>query len=110
MTKLVIGKDINSTPHTGIDFSDTGYAASMSSGTSLTLPVPAGMNKAYIQIQGGATVLVAKEAISGVPGSTFESVTWDINPAMRIGIEPEVDSLYFYAVDAAIVKVSFYES
>lgn len=107
MTDMVIERDDHLVPNTSIPFSDSGQYVTLSAAGSASVAVPAGNTLAFIQIQPGATVLVDTSAISYSSSATFSSGTFDINPAVRT-VVGGTDTLYFYAVDAAIIKVSFY--
>jgi|GEM_PF-5896449 len=109
MTQLVLGRDPNLNVDYGIPFSAVGSIINMAAGASASLAVPSGVSKALIQVQPGATVLVGTAAPSA-PSGSFAASLADINPALReVGADNGVNTLYFYAVEAAIIKVSFYE-
>jgi len=107
MTDLVIGRDEHSIPNTSIPFSDNGQYVTLGAAGTANIAVPAGMNIAFIQIQSGATVLVDTNSISYTSNASFQSGTFDINPAVR-DVVGGTDTLYFWAIDAAIIKISFY--
>lgn len=107
MTDLTQGRDVHSIPNTSIQFSDSGNYVTLGAAGSASIAVPANTQFAYIQIQPGATVLVDTAAISYSSSASFQSGTWDINPSVRT-VAGGTDTLYFYAVDAAIIKISFY--
>lgn len=107
MTDMVIGRDEHSIPNTSIPFSDSGQYVTLAASGSGSIAVPAGMSVAHIQIQAGATVLVDTSAISYSSSASFQAGTFDINPAVR-SVVGGTDTLHFYAVDAAIIKISFY--
>lgn len=107
MTDLVINKDEQSTPNTSIPFSDSGQYVTLAATGSANIAVPAGMSLAMIQVTPGATVLVDTNTISYTSSTSFQAGTFDINPAVR-DVVGGTDTLYFYAVDAAIIKISFY--
>lgn len=107
MTDMTIDRDKHSIPNTGIPFSDNGQYVTLGAAGTANVAVPAGMTLAYMQIQPGATVLVDTNAISYTSNVAFQAGTFDINPAVRT-VVGGTDTLYFYAVDAAIIKISFY--
>jgi len=106
MTKLLLGRDLNLNVDYSINFSDDGKIINLASAASASLVVPEGTTRALVQVQPGATVLVSPTAAPTAPTGSFVAATADINPALR-QVEPG-STLYFYAIDAAIIKVSFY--
>jgi myo-inositol-hexaphosphate 3-phosphohydrolase len=108
MKQMNLGRDGNLSVDYTIPFSDNGSAINLAAASNATLSVPKSAKKAFIQIQPGATVLVGTSTITP-PTSSFSSANYDINPASRFvnGVEG-IDTLHFYAIDAAIIKVSFY--
>ena len=107
MTDMIIGRDEHSIPNTAIPFSDNGQYVTIPASSSASIAVPANVQLAHIQIQPGAVVLVDTNSISYSSSATFQSGTFDVNPAVR-NVVGGTDTLYLYAVDAAIVKISFY--
>jgi len=107
MTDMIIDRDSNLTPNSGISFSDSGQYITMAALGTASLAVPAGMTIAFIQIQPGATVLIGTDSFTYASSTSFVAGTFDINPAVRT-VVGGTDTLYFEAIDAAIVKVSFY--
>lgn len=107
MNRFQITKDTNGVASYGINFAEVGSIINLSASTNTTLAVPAGANVALFQIQPGATVLISPTSAPGAPSGSFSASTSDINPALRC--VNGVSTLYFYAVDAAIIKVSFYQ-
>ena len=79
----------------------------MAAAGSASIAVPAGMSVAFVQVQPGATVLIDTSAISYTSSASFQAGTWDINPAVRT-VFGGTDTLYLYAIDSAVVKISFY--
>lgn len=108
MTKMTLSKDQNGNVTYGIPFvkSEEGHKKVFSAGGSDTLSVPPGYKKVLFQITPGATVYIGPETISAATGS-WAPASDDLNPAERSVVN--IDTLHFYAVDAAEVKVSFYE-
>jgi len=106
MTDMVIGRDQNSVPNYSIPFSEVGYIINMSIGDTPTLVVPADVRFAFFQMTPGADVLVATDGAISAPTGSFAASEADLNPAVRTVTAGE--TLYFRAVTAAIVKVSFY--
>ena len=108
MKKLILGTDANGKVDYGIPFVDLsdGHSISMAAAATATLTVPSEATKALIQIQPGATVWVGPSAITG-PTASFATQDADINPTLRD--VQDVSTLHFLAVDAAEIKVSFYE-
>ena len=108
MTDMVIGRDDHLVPNSGIPFSDDGSYVTLAATGTTSIAVPAGMNVSFIQIQSGATVFCGKEAITYTSSTSWQTCKWDIDPAVRIDVVGGTDTLYFYALDAAVIKVSFY--
>jgi hypothetical protein len=106
MNNLKITKDNSGTPTWGIDFAETGSIINLAAAGSATLTVPNTANVALIQVQPGATVLISNSAAPTAPTGSFTATTAQINPGLRP--VREGSTLYFYAVDAAIIVVSFY--
>lgn len=108
MTKMTLSKDQNGNVTYGIPFvkSTEGHKISLGAAGSETLAVPEGYKKALFQITPGATVWIGPEAITPAAG-TWGNASDDLNPAERSVVN--IDTLHFYAVDAAEIKVSFYE-
>lgn len=106
MNSLKITKDNAGIPTWGINFAEVGFIINLAAAGTATLAVPGDANAALIQVQPGATVLVSPTAIPTAPTGSFAPTTSDINAALRS--VNGVANLYFLAVDAAIIKVSFY--
>lgn len=107
MTDLVLDRDEHSIPNTAIPFSESGQYVTLGAAGSASVAVPADTTIAHIQIQPGATVLVDTNTISYSSSTSFQAGTFDVNPSMRT-VVGGTDTLYIYAVDAAIIKISFY--
>jgi len=107
MTDLIIGRDEHSIPNTSISFSDDGDYITLVAAGSANIAVPAGVTLAFVQVQNGATVLVDINEISYTSSTTFQSGTFDMDPVMR-NVVGGTDTLYLYAVNSAIIKISWY--
>lgn len=110
MTKLVVGRDQNSTPDWVIDFTTSGRRAVFTAGQSSSLTIPADVTKISVQATPGAEVWIGKNVAPAAPGSgtTFEaSGGTEILPALRNVAESDV--IHVLAVDAANVNIVFYE-
>tara|TARA_R110002012_G_C11670804_1_gene613049 strand:+ start:4532 stop:4864 length:333 start_codon:yes stop_codon:yes gene_type:complete len=107
-TKMTLNKDQNSNVTYGIPFvsAPEGHAISLAAAGTATLTVPEWATVALCQIQPGATVWIGPDAITPA-AAAFGNESADINPALRD--VRGVATLHFYAVDAAQIKVSFYE-
>ena len=105
MSKLTAGIDINNHVVYDINYSEKGYHASVTAGTSITLAVPVGITKAYITNTPGTTLLSSPNAITA-PTSSFVATTCHLNAAVRD--VRGVSTLYFYAIDDMVLNVSFY--
>lgn len=107
MNKLQLTMDGNGNTTYGIGFAESGKIISLETAASATIVVPNTASVALFQFTPGATVLVSNSSAPTAPGSLFSDSTADINPSLRSVIAGQ--TLYFYAVTAAIVKVSFYQ-
>lgn len=109
MTALIIGRDKHSIPNATTPFSTDGQYVTLAASGTASINVPADNNIAVIQIQPGATVLVGLAAPNYSSSATPQAGTFDINPSRR-SVVGGTDILYFEAIDAAIIKVSFYNN
>lgn len=104
--KWLLGKDRNGNVDYSIHFTDESYQWVMAASDTDTLTVPANMTKALFQIQSGAVVHVSLSSISASTGTPTKTGA-QISPALR-NVTPG-ETIYFRAVDAAEICVSFYE-
>jgi len=107
MTDLILGRDDHSIPNTSIPFSESGQYVTLGAAGTASIAVPAGISLVYIQVQPGSTVLIGTDSFTYTSNTSFQAGTFDINPAVR-QVVGGTDTLYFHAVDAAIIKLSFY--
>lgn len=107
---IQISRDVSGIPKYGIQPAQLSYIINAAAGATPTLVVPgtAGSGKFYdvlFEIQPGTTVLVSSNATPPDPTSSFVAGTTELNPALRTW--PAGATIYFKAIDAAIICVCF---
>ncbi len=109
MTKLIIGKDIHSTPTYSIEFSDESFTADLKALSNRTQVVPAGMRKMLISPQVGITVYVEVngEPVIPVNDAGFSPSLANINPSLRDVLPGE--TINFKSIEDGHIQVGFFE-
>ena len=107
MSNLTMGIDNAGRDIFTIPFSDEKHIINMTEDSTAQLAVPTNATKVQFSMSPGAQVLISDTSIPDDPTGVFTRTSGELLPAAR-DIK-NVETLYFRAINAAIINVLFYE-